>query len=165
MLDVKVVNETPLPDRQVEAVVRRVAEDLEVWDRRTLVKIRHSSWGVAGKFYQGGAPTLWSERRGCYVRTDMHGQHHLAILRIPKRYPVSHGNSYARSDEPPTFVMESWQEALAAIAGHELMHLRQWHRPRSKRKHRGRFNEIETQFAAYRAWRREHAIQQKRRGA
>ncbi len=49
---------------------------------------------------------------------------------------------------PGAWQIADWQEALVAITAHEAMHLRQYNKnPRGKR---GRFNEVETEWAAYR---------------
>ena len=49
----------------------------------------------------------------------------------------------------------STQEALVSITAHEAMHLRQWTKGRkAARRNGGRFNEVETEWAAFRLWRR-----------
>lgn len=157
----KVVNETKLPTRQVDALVRRVARDLDLGRASACVKVKHhdrATYAASGRIYYGGPPALWSDARQDWIWPDLHGQRHLIVCRIakPYRYPVDY-LPYERRDMPGPWACETWQEALASIAGHELMHLRQYRTRhlRTRGGRHGRFNETETEWAAFRAWRRE----------
>lgn len=139
----RIVNQTEWDGRAVSAIVRRVAKDLEVQHRKdfTVVVRRRLINGVYSGRFSGSRRliTLTVSSLDSWPRQTTHG--------------------YVRADVPPEHICHSWQEALASIAGHELMHLRQydrWTRGKKGNNH-GRFNEVETQFAEYRAWQREAA--------
>lgn len=129
----KIVNETDYDGRIVNGIVRYAFRHLEVSDRSVIVKVKYTKWGGA---YAGRCScSSWGP--------------HLITLRIsrPDAYPTMN-HVYDRRDSPGTWLIESWQHALAAVAGHEVMHLRQWYvNPRGKR---GRFNEVETEWASKR---------------
>lgn len=158
----KIVNDTKLDGRRVAGVVRRAAKALQVADASVLVAVRHHRGlhACQGRFYPEVYPWFDGTRKR---RPNLHGERHLIVLRVakPDVYPVLHENGYDRKDAPPEFVCSSVWEALAAIAGHELMHLRQaTRRIPASRRHlypRGTYNEVETQWAAYRAWKDEVA--------
>lgn len=138
----KITNRTEYDGRQVAGVIRRVARDLEVENEPFEVVVKYVKYP-------------WSAYSGNF------DPYLLRInLRIgnPSQYPKENTHRYKRKDEPPQHLCHNWQEALASIAGHELMHLRQWSRKRKGRNGNvpGRYNEVETQFAEYRAWKREH---------
>jgi hypothetical protein len=144
-------NKTHLDGREVRGIIARVAKDLEVEEPlRKWFTIQVTNTVGGGDTYTG-----------CFSANRM-----LVILRLnhPEAYPLEEIHGYKLKDVPPGFMVENWQEALAAIAGHELMHLRQWDKMRKgiKGNHRGKYNEVETQFAEYRAWQREHARTLKR---
>ena len=154
----KVVNETKLPTRQVDALVRRVARDLDLADASVCVKVKHHTGAHAyhGRIYYHGPGALWSDARQEWLWPDLHGQRHLIVCRIAKHYPADN-HVYDLADVPEPWTCGTWQEALASIAGHELMHLRQ-HVTQHLRKKGGRYgrrNESETEWAAFRAWSRE----------
>lgn len=138
-------NETRYDGREARGILNRVAKDLDVYNallNRWSVTVSQKE--LNGYPYSG---TCAYSRRSVFLRLNKYDA-----------YPMQTYHGYDRKDLPPLFVCENWQESLAAIAGHEFMHVRQWMKQFTgeKHNHRGRFNEVETQFAEYRAWKREH---------
>lgn len=152
-------NETQYPTREVAKIVRWVMKYLEVEQHRCFVKIKHHNNGGAyqGRFYPNGrvhGGYIYDWERGDWKDVSPNvpaGYNHLIVCRIakPGSYPRE-THVYDRKDSPGTWICENWQEALVSIMAHEGMHLRQYfNNPRGKR---GRFNEVETEWAAYRLW-------------
>jgi hypothetical protein len=157
-------NETQYPNREVSSILRWVMKYLEVENDRCFVKIKYHSGGHAyqGRFYPNVHSQVGHVYREAYVGAGYGEYHrvapvvprgfsHLIVCRIgkPGTYPCMN-HVYDRKDSPGAWEIADWQEALVAIAAHEAMHLRQYKKnPRGKR---GRFNEVETEWAAYRLW-------------
>lgn len=157
-------NETVYPTREVRGIVAWVLKYLEVENDRCFVKIKHHSRKHAynGRFYPNAsmhATVLYKEPYvGAGYEEPYHvapsvprGFVHLIVCRIgkPGTYPCMN-HVYDRKDSPGRWEVADWQEALVAITAHEAMHLRQYKmNPRGKR---GRMNEVETEWAAYRLW-------------
>lgn len=161
------LNETQYPTREVSKIARWVMRYLEVEAARTLIKVKHHAkkHAYSGRFYQdphSSGGYIYDFDKGDWndVRPSVpHNVDHLIVCRIGKLgvYPCEN-HVYQRKDSPGTWVVENWQEALVCIMAHEAMHLRQYlTTPADKR---GRYNEVETEWAAYRLlneWRAETA--------
>ena len=156
----KVQNETDHDGRAVAGIVRWVFRELDLDGRGVVVKVKHhgGSHAYQGRFY--GSPHrsygyIWNASRGDYVEVAPkmpRGYDRLIVCRIAKGgYPLE-THVYDRRDSPGTWVVADWREALVSITAHEAMHLRKvLTKARGKR---GRMNEVETEWAAYRLWRR-----------
>lgn len=135
----KIFNNTGFDGRTVRAVVKRVAVDMEVdrlpWTVAVVPETRKRLW------YSGTA----------HIYTNR------VVLRIREGdcWPKEFHYTYRRKELPPPITCWNWQEALAAIAGHEFEHVRQAS-GLSMQRGRKKYNETDTQFAEYRAWMREH---------
>lgn len=152
-------NETDYDGRSVKAIVRWVLRELDLTGDMTVVKVKHhnGSHAYQGRFYAnahahhavvydyyGG----WKEIAPVIPFT----YRSLIVCRIgrPEVYPVS-THVYRRKDSPGVWTVADWKEALVSITAHEAMHLRQY---LTKPKKRGRYNEVETEWAAFRLWKR-----------
>lgn len=158
----KVVNETNLDGRRVGGVVRWVFRYLDVNGANVIVKVKHHTGrhAVQGRYYH--QPLLHKTHilKSVYGYDEWvevgpkvpPGTRGLIVCRIakPSVYPVTKHYGYDRKDSPPEFVCANWEEALVAITAHEAMHLRHFQVPKSR--NRGRTNETDTQWAAYRLW-------------
>jgi hypothetical protein len=155
----KIQNETQHDGRQVSGVIRWVFRELDLVGTRVVVKVKHhnGSHAYQGRFYprahaHGGY--IWNDRAGEYVEVAPkipYDCDHLLVCRIAKSgYPIE-THVYDREDSPGTWEVSDWREALVCITAHEAMHLRQY---LTKKKGRGRFNEVETEWAAHRLWKR-----------
>lgn len=160
-------NETSYDGRRVGGIVRWVFRWLDLDGRRIMVKIKHhnGSHAYQGRFYarayaHGGF--IWNDSIGNWQEVAPKvpdGIDHLIVCRLgkPGTYPTS-THVYDRRDGPEPWMVNDWREALVSITAHEAMHLRQLvTKPAGKR---GRFNEVETEWAALRlckAWVEEHA--------
>lgn len=155
-------NETNYPDREVAKIVRFVMRELEVEDQRCFVKVKYLTGfsAYAGRFYPHGSQHVryvrdsWGDYREVAPSVP-DGYRSLIVCRIRKGgYPMG-SNTYTRKQGPEPWRVETWQEALVSITAHEAMHLRQWTKGRKAAKRNGgRFNEVETEWAAFRLWRR-----------
>lgn len=160
------LNETAYPQREVGSIIRWVLKYLEVENDRCYVKIKHHNrfHAYQGRFYpnvafqRGYVSDDWGEWKEIRPKVPR-GYVHLIVCRLakPGTYPVE-THVYDRKDSPGTWFVDNWQEALVSVMAHEAMHLRQYKmNPRGKR---GRMNEVETEWAAYRLWKEwkeEHA--------
>lgn len=158
------LNETVYPSREMGKIVRWVMKYLDLSGEPCYIKIKHHNGKHAyqGRFYANASNhgrTIYKEPyRGAgyeeptWVAPKVpRGYVHLIVCRIgkPGTYPCEN-HVYDRKDSPGTWMVEDWQEALVAILAHEAMHLRQYNKnPRGKR---GRMNEVETEWAAFRLW-------------
>jgi len=153
-------NETDYDGRTVNSIVRWVFKDMELDGDRVMVKVKHhrGTWAYQGRFYPHArwqSKEVYSWDRGEYVEVGPRvpaGISHLLVCRIgrPGIYPCQ-THVYKRKDSPGTWEVADWREALVSITAHEAMHLRQYRtHPKGKR---GRFNEVQTEWAAFRLWR------------
>jgi len=150
MSRVKVFNLTSYPDARVRKIVRAVMRDLDVDD----VEVRVLWQLRGGVSVSGSYRAWWSPSRG--------EDRPVMVLRLPKPgVEIEPWHPYERKRDPaPTFSLDSWEEALVAIAAHEGMHHRQTPRHafgyrRSDRKRKPvRYRENECDWAAFRAVRR-----------
>lgn len=160
----KIVNETDYDGRSVAACVRFVFRQLDLDGEGVVVKVKHhrGSHAYQGRFYAHAAnhvgyvydpDALTADDYGWKTIAPKmpRGYRHLLVCRIgtPSVYPTE-THVYQRRDSPGTWIVRDWREALVSIVGHEAMHLRQ-HLTSPKGK-RGRFNEVDTEWAAYRMW-------------
>lgn len=154
----RIQNETDYDGRTVNAIVRRVFRSLEVDGSRTMVKVKHTRnrWGGRAYINARTSRGYIYDANICDYRevgpVIPPGIDHLIVVRIgrPERYPCQY-TPYRRKDSPGAWQLGDWKEALVTITAHETMHLRQFFKnPKSKR---GRFNEVETEWAAFRLWR------------
>lgn len=162
----KIINETSYDGRRVGGIVRFVFRYLDLNGSDVMVKVKHhnGSHAYQGRYYKD------PRRHRGYVRDRYWGGwqeigpnvplgiNHLIVCRLgkPGIYP-RRVHVYDRKDAPDPWVVEDWQEALVSITAHEAMHLRQAIVPKSR--NRGRFNEVDTEWAAYRLlmeWRSKH---------
>lgn len=156
----KIKNETEYDGRVVAGIVRYVFRHLDLDGRRTMVKVKYHT----GKHFAYQGRCYYNAHRSAYVYSEAWqmyrevrpnvppGISHLLVLRIAKPgvYPVSN-HVYERRDSPGPWMIESWRHALVCIAAHEAWHLHQYKRRRGH----GRFNEVDTEWAAKRihdAW-------------
>lgn len=164
MPPIKIVNETRYDGRTVGSCVRYVFRNLDLPGDATVVKVKHHRGAHAyqGRFYPHGAHHVSyvydpeSITAGDYgwkqiAPTLPAGYRHLIVCRIgtPSVYPCR-VHVYDRKDAPKPWTVEDWREALVSITGHEAMHLKQHLGGGSGR--RGRYNEVDTEWAAYRMW-------------
>ena len=159
MPPLRIVNETSFDGRSVNACVRFVFRELALDGSNAVVKVKHHRGGHAyqGRFYPQ------AHRNGAHVydynRDEWRmvapkipaGYRHLLVCRIgpDTLYPCG-THCYDRRDSPGTWIVEDWREALVSIVGHEAAHLKQW--IRYCRDGGERFNEVDTEWAAYRMW-------------
>ncbi len=155
----KIQNETDYDGRTVARIVRFVFRELDLSGRHVVVKVKHHGGGHAyqGRFYPNAhrSAYIYSFELDDYREVGPKvpsGYDHLLVCRIGRAgvYPRQ-THVYDRKDSPGTWTVADWQEALVSIAAHEAMHLRQY---LTKGRTRGRFNEVETEWAAYRLWKR-----------
>lgn len=159
MQKLKIVNETQYDARVLNGIVRWVFRYLDLTGDRVVVKVKHhnGSHAYQGRFYanarlHGGVVyDTWGYPQEVAPKIPA-GYSHLIVCRIAKPgvYPRS-THVYNRKDSPGTWTVADWREALVSITAHEAMHLKQYLKPR--RNNRGRFNEVETEWAAFRLWR------------
>lgn len=154
----RIQNETDLDGRQVNGIVRYVFRHLDLDGANVLVKVKHHSkrtYAYQGRFYSNphasnGYIYDWRSGDWKYVAPNIPPDiDRLIVCRIAKPYvyPISN-HVYRRKDSPGPWLIEDWQHSLVAITAHEAMHLRQYlTNPHGKR---GRFNEVETEWAAKR---------------
>lgn len=154
-------NETDYDGRSVNAIIRWVFKQMDLTGPRCVVKVKHhrGRYAYKGRFYSnahGSGGYVYDWRSGDWKDVapsipDTHVQ--LIVCRIgrPEIYPCRN-HVYDRKDSPGTWIVADWKEALVCIAAHEVTHLRQYVKPR--RRYRGRYNEVETEWAAFRLWRR-----------
>lgn len=154
----KIVNETCYDGRKVGGIVRFVFRHFDLNGSDVMVKVKHhnGSHAVQGRYYhqpRSHGQWVWSNTYNEYQWVGPKvpvGINDLIVCRIgkPGVYPKKKTLSYDRKDMPPEYILEDWQEALVSITAHEAMHLRHFKIPKSR--NRGRTNEIDTQWAAYR---------------
>ncbi len=159
-MNLLIQNKTAHDGRTVKAIVRWVFRELDLSGNRVVVKVKHHNGVHAyqGRFY-------WNAHNsGGYVYNHAGGEwkeitpkipashQHLLVCRIGREnlYPRE-THVYDRKDSPGSWVVDDWKEALVSITAHEAMHLRQYVKS-SKR--RGRFNEVDTEWAAFRLCKR-----------
>lgn len=153
-------NETGLPTRQVNAIVRWVFRYLDLDGRRAIVKVKHHGGKHAyqGRFYSNAlaaSGVVW-DSTGLARRVKPNvprDRPHLIVARLakPELYPLR-THVYKRRGGVEPWPVDDWQEALVSIVAHEAMHLRQ-------HLHGKPFREDETDWAAKRLldeWKREH---------
>jgi hypothetical protein len=133
-------NQSRYDGRTVRSIVKFAARELEVDTGRTLIKVKDSKYRYGGWFY-------WGNR----VPRHLSGYDCLITIRLgqPEKFPCTY-HTYNRRDSPKAWELADWREALASVAAHELMHLRQFQQPELSRNNRGRLNEVETEWAAWR---------------
>lgn len=157
----KIQNETDLDGRIVGGIIRYVFRHLDLYGKGTLVKVKYHtkrSFAYQGRCYYNPRATrgyVYDHAWGMYkeIRPNVPPDtRHLLVVRIakPDVYPVSN-HVYDRKDSPGPWMIEDWQRSLVAITAHEGWHLLQY-----KIRHgHGRFNEVDTEWAAKRihdAW-------------
>lgn len=154
----KIQNETTYDGRRVNGIVRWVFRYLDLDGARVMVKVKHKNGfsPYAGRFYQdvhnhGGYVFDRNRHDWKEVAPNVpYNIDHLIVCRIqkPGSYPKT-VSVYERKDVPEPWVVENWQEALVSITAHEAMHLRQYLvNPKGNR-----YNESQTEWAAFRLWR------------
>lgn len=164
-------NQTVYPTRTVKAIVNWVAKELELDGKTVYVRVGHANlWGAyKGRFYPRARSRFASVYKGNGEYSDIEikipdGYAHLAICRIGKPGTYPRGVAvYRRKDSPDPWVCMDWKEALVGIVAHELMHARQFLQPQFSRNNPGRFNEVETEWAACRLTRRWREKEAKRK--
>jgi hypothetical protein len=159
MPPLKIINETRYDGRSVAACARFVFRELDLVGENAVVKVKYHRGlhAYQGRFYANAGSHnayVWDWRIGDYHEIAAKvppGYRSLLVCRIglPSIYPCQ-THVYDRRDSPGTWRVEDWREALVSIVGHEAMHLKQYlTQPRGKR---GRYNEVDTEWAAYRMW-------------
>jgi hypothetical protein len=157
----RIENETQHDGRQVGACVRWAFRELGLSGDRVVVKVKYhrGSHAYQGRIYYNAHSNngwVWSESRGDYIEVAPNipaDYNSLIICRLAKTgYPIE-THVYDRRDSPGTWVVNDWREALVAVTAHEAMHLRQ-HLTKKRGAKGGRKNEVETEWAAYRLWKR-----------
>jgi hypothetical protein len=138
--------------------VRFVFRELDLTGDSAVVKVKHHRGGHAyqGRFYADAVNSgnyIYDFRNADWKEVAPkipRGYRHLLVCRIGPAdlYPTS-THVYDRRDSPGTWIVSDWREALVSIVGHEAMHLKQY---LTKQRGRGRFNEVDTEWAAYRMW-------------
>jgi hypothetical protein len=155
-MKLKIVNETQYDGRAVSSIVRWVLKQLDLNGEGVVVKVKHHTGAYS---YSGRCYINAHAHRG-YILGDYwdgwkevgpkipRGYNHLLVCRVgkPGTYPCG-THVYDRRDSPGTWRVEDWREALVSVTAHEAMHLRQY---KIKSRKRGRFNEVETEWAAFR---------------
>lgn len=168
----KVENETQYPTREVGNIVRWVMKYLDLTESRTLVRVKHHNrkHAYSGRFFINARNHVGHVYREAYtgagygeyveVRPKVpSGISHLITIKIgkPGVYPVM-THVYDRKDVPEPWLVENWQEALVSVMAHEAMHIRQ----RSVGRAGSRYNESQTEWAAFRLWREWKEMQAKK---
>jgi len=159
-MPVQVENQTDYPTREVERLVRFAHRELEVNTADILVRVKTSTNGVRGRYYNtvrlhrtvvGDYWGGWKE-----IRPDAGSATHLITIGLPARNFPRSVHYYARRETPPADIWHSWQEALVWVAAHEANHHWQWlnRRRRASGKRRWQFVESECDFAGYRILKR-----------
>ena len=152
-------NETKYDGRSVNGIVRWVFRELGLTGDGVVVKIKHhgsKNYAYKGRFYSN-LHSSWGEFYDYSIGQwkdvapnipDTHRR--LIVCRIGRAdlYP-RRNHVYRRKDSPGTWEIEDWKEALVCVTAHEAMHLRQCV---TKGRGSGRYNEVETEWAAYRLW-------------
>lgn len=150
----KIVNETDYDGRTVNSIVRWALKQLDLEKTPVTVKVKYT------RRWFGAPVTDWAYSGWFHFAW---GGNTITLRVHPERYYPIGNHQYERTGEmPPLFVCADWREALVAVAGHELMHLRQYvTKParyittkKGKRRAKSRFVEAECEWAAYRLWRR-----------
>jgi hypothetical protein len=156
----KIQNETGYDGRIVSGIVRYVFRYLDLDGSGVMVKVKHHT----GRHYAYQGRCYYNAHRGALVYDHSWGMYKevkpnvpanirsLLVCRIAKPgvYPVEN-HVYDRKDSPGTWIIEDWQRALVCITAHEAWHLLQ----KRMRRGYGRFNEVDTEWAAKRihdAW-------------
>jgi hypothetical protein len=157
-------NETGYDGRSVNAIVKWVFRELDLDGNGVMVKVKlhKGCHAYQGRFYSHGARHIGYVYKEAYrgagygeyvaVRPSVPpGISSLLVCRIGTEsvYPCD-THVYDRRDSPGTWEVADWKEALVAITAHEATHLRQF---RSVERKGGRFNEVQTEWAAFRLWR------------
>lgn len=159
MPKLKIQNETDYDGRTIASIVRFVFRELDLTGERVVVKIKYHRGGHAyqGRFYSNAHASrhIYSFDLGDWREVGPSvpvGYDHLLVCRIgrPGIYPCQ-THVYDRKDSPGAWTVADWKEALVSIVAHEAMHLRQYV---TKGRARGRFNEVDTEWAAFRLWKR-----------
>lgn len=133
---IKIVNKSEYDTPTVRRLIRMVARDAEVSD--VCVTVKHRKDG-----YTSGRYREW-----WYIGKEDRAQITIS-LPLPG-VPIADYHPYqrTRTEQGRHFPLNDWQEALVAVAAHELHHHRQAGRTARSR---GRFVEVECDLAAYRA--------------
>ncbi len=136
---VTVRNHTEYDSKEVAALVRIVLRDFECDD--VCVTVRHRN----GTYATGRYREYWYPSRG-EDRAQI-------LIRLPRPGVAIHDyHPYLRRDAPEPFPLPDWKAALVAFVAHEAMHHRQT--PRNgygRTRKRGRYVEVECDYAALRA--------------